>query len=290
MPSPPAAPAPSPAPSSGEGDFTLRVRAMFGRQASEYDREARLQQAVAWRLAGLCQPLLLPPGPCADLGAGSGLLSRALLARCGAVAERSPLQLDLCPELLARNPMPRQHCWDLNRGLPPELHGAALLASSFALQWLEQPALALRAWGRHLGPGGWLALALPTAGSFPQWQQAAKAAGVPCSALPLPRAGDLLAAARNEGLVLHEARLRRFSRSGGGGLENLRALRRLGAAASRSQPLGPGALRRLLRHWEADSPLTWEVLLLLAQRPAANHQSDPRDTVRQNAQANRCGW
>jgi malonyl-CoA O-methyltransferase len=248
-------------------DFSRRVRAHFGRHAADYDGEAHLQQAVAWRLAGLCQALPLPPGPCADLGAGSGLLSRALLAKCPPLAARSPLQLDLCPELLERNPLPRQLRWDLNNGLPTELRGSALLASSFALQWLEQPSQALRQWCRQLGPGGWLALALPTAGSFPQWHRAAQSAAVPCTALPLPRAGDLLTAVRAEGLVLHRATLRCFSRPARGPLASLRALRRLGAGASRSRPLSPGELRRLVRHWPNGIALTWEVLLLVAHQP-----------------------
>ncbi len=243
------------------------MRAHFGRHAADYDGEARLQQAVAWRLAGFCRALPLPPGPCADLGAGSGLLSRALLARRPALAAATPLQLDICPELLARNPLPERRSWDLNGDLPVDLHGAALLASSFVLQWLEQPPLALRHWAHQLAPGGWLALAIPTAGSFPQWHQAARAAAVPCTALPLPQASDLLAAAQQAGLRLSQQRLLRFSRSARAPLEGLHTLRRLGAAASRSQPLSPGQWRRLLRHWPAGAAFTWEVLLLIAQRP-----------------------
>jgi malonyl-CoA O-methyltransferase len=258
---------PPTAPASAPEGFARRVRAQFGRHAVDYDQEARLQRAVAWRLAGLCRHLPLPAGPCADLGAGSGLLSRALTLRCAPLAERSLLQLDLCPELLARNPLPQRRVWDLNGGLPAELSGSALLASSFALQWLEQPTRALGAWGRQLAAGGWLALALPTAGSFPQWRRAAAAAALPCTALPLPSAGELLTAARAQGLLLREVRLLRFSREAAGPLESLQALRRLGAAASRQPPLGPGALRRLLRHWPEGPAFTWEVLLLLAQQP-----------------------
>lgn len=258
---------PAPPPATTRGDFSRQVRTHFGRHAADYDGEARLQQAVAWRLAGLCRSLPLPAGPCADLGAGSGLLSRALLARRPPLATAGPLQLDLCPELLARNPLPQRRTWDLNGGLPAELRGAALLASSFALQWLEQPPLALRHWAHQLAPGGWLALATPTAGSFPQWHQAAQAAAVPCTALPLPHADDLLAAAHQAGLVVTHSRLLRFSRSARAPLHGLRALRRLGAAASRSQPLSPGLLRRLLRHWPAGPAFTWEVLLLIAQQP-----------------------
>ncbi|MEA5443868.1 methyltransferase domain-containing protein, partial [Cyanobium gracile] len=154
------------------------VRHRFGRGAAGYEAQALVQRAVACRLGRLCRDLPLPAGPRADLGAGSGLLSRALPAH-------GLLQLDLCPELLQRNPQQPQLLWDLNDGLPSVLHGAALLASGFALQWLDDPAGQLGRWCRALAPGGWLVLAVPTAGSFPQWHRAAAAAGVPCTALEL---------------------------------------------------------------------------------------------------------
>ena len=58
----------------------------------------------------------------------------------------------------------------------------------------------------------------------------------------------------------------RSSRPWQGGQHTLRNLQRLGASASPCQALSTGQLRRLLRHWPATSPLTWEVLLLIAQR------------------------
>jgi malonyl-CoA O-methyltransferase len=157
--------------------------------------------------------------------------------------------------------------WDLNAGLPDRLHGAALLASSFSLQWLDDPAGMLGLWCRSLGRGGWLVLAVPTAGSFPQWQRAAARAAVPYTALGLPDAEELVQVVRQAGLQLQHCRRLRFSQSSQGGLSTLRHLQRLGASASRHQPLKPGEMRRLLRHWPDDSPLTWELLLLLARRP-----------------------
>lgn len=263
--------------------FTQQVRLRFGRGARHYDQEALLQRAMAWRLARLCRDLPLPAGPCADLGAGTGLLSRALQRHHPQLRERPPLQLDLCPDLLARNPLAgvtaplARHnrsdggatnglIWDLNQGLPGPLNNAALLASSFALQWLEDPACHLSQWCHQLRPGGWLVLAVPTAGSFPQWRQAAERAGVPCTALPLPDAEALLQAAEADGLsLLHDRRLR-FSRPQQGGLRTLRHLQRLGASASRRRSLSATELRRLLRQWPEHSPLTWEVLLLIGQR------------------------
>jgi malonyl-CoA O-methyltransferase len=278
------------------------VRRNFGRGAPQYDREALLQQAMAWRLARLCADLPLPEGPCADLGAGTGLLSRALLRHHRQLNQRPPLQLDLCPELLQRNPLatgpwhhlgPQPHTapkqtlsqgqlpadgdvlteneplgllWDLNDGLPDGLQNAALLASSFALQWLNQPTRTFGHWCRSLAPGGWLVLAVPTAGSFPQWHRAAERAGVPCTALPLPSAVDLLQAAAASGLCLLHGRRLRFTRQNQGGLQALRHLQRLGAGASPRRPLTPAQLRRLLEHWPTTSALSWEALLLIGQR------------------------
>jgi malonyl-CoA O-methyltransferase len=246
--------------------FSDRVRQGFGRGAASYEVQARLQQAVAWRLGRLCRDLPLPSGPCADLGAGSGLLSRALLAQRPSLA-KPPLQLDLCPELLARNPFAAAATapWDLNRGLPPQLQDAGLLLSSFALQWLDDPMSQLAHWAGRLAPGGWLALAVPVAGSFDSWQAAARAASVPCTALPLPDADGLIEAAIRAGLDLRQAQRLRFSRAPRDGLATLRLLRSLGATASRQPPLDAGQLRRLLAHWPA-APLRWEVLVLVGRK------------------------
>ena len=268
--------------------FSQRVKEAFGRRVASSEPEARLQRGLAWRLAGLTHhrgwprsaaaaELALPAGPCADLGAGTGLVGRALAA--WRVPLPAPLlQLDLCDAALARNGAGPSLAWDLNQGLPPRLEGAALLTSSFALQWLEAPAAAVRHWGEQLAPGGWLLLAVPTAGSFPEWRQAASQARVPCSALELPPAPALLAAAAGAGLAPIQARSLRFShqRPAGappGPLAALRALRAIGADASRAAtPLAPGAWRRLLAAWPEGGQLSWEVLLLLARKP---HPNDP---------------
>ncbi|MEB3201605.1 MAG: methyltransferase domain-containing protein [Synechococcus sp.] len=247
--------------------FSQLVGDRFGSRAATYTSQARLQQGVAWRLAHLCAALPIPAtGARADLGAGSGLVGQAL----GQQASLPPLlQLDLCPELLAHNPLARpdlQLIWDLNAGLPPSLQQAALLSSSFALQWLDEPARQLEHWCGHLRPGGWLTLAVPTSGSFPQWRQAAAAAGVPCSALALPQAQALQAATARSGLRLRHCQTLRFSRCYGSGLGFLQQLQTLGASASRCGRQAPGQLRRLLRHWPAAGRVSWEVLLLLGQR------------------------
>ncbi len=260
--------------------FSARVRERFGRRAQGYRQHAPLQRAVAWRLAHLLArqlgeggaPTAGPTaGPAADLGAdlgaGSGLLGEALLQHGLA---QPLLQLDLCPELLAANPLTADHgqrLWDLNQGLPPELEGASLLCSSFALQWLERPAAQLALWCEHLAPDGWLALAVPTASSFPQWQRAAERAGVPFTGLALPEAEPLLNVARQQ-LVLHHQQVLRFSQADRDGRRFLGSLGAIGAVSSPSPRLGTGELRRLLQHWPRDEGITWTVLLLIGRRPA----------------------
>jgi malonyl-CoA O-methyltransferase len=273
--------------------FSERVREAFAQGVAAYEPMAPLQRGMAWRLAGLAArhfgASALPEGPCADLGAGTGLLGRALAAR-GAGLPAPLAQLDLCPEALAQNSAGPTLPWDLNQGLPPHLRGAALLSSSFALQWVDDPVAALTIWADHLAPGGALLLSVPTAGSFPEWRQAARQAQLPCSALPLPAADALLSATAAAGLERIEARVLTFSRPARGAgvrsavarsapavsgrhpaLQALRAIRAIGAGATpHGAPLAPGEWRRLLAAWPAGAALSWEVLVLLARQPSAS--------------------
>lgn len=246
---------------------TASICSRFDRQAEHYERLAGLQRGVAWRLARSVAGLPLPNGPCADLGAGSGLVGLALQQLAPQLAL---LQLDGSAGLLARNPLAQaEHklLWDLEQGLPPGLQHCALLTSSFSLQWLSDPSARLRQWGRALASGGWLALAVPVEGSFPQWHEAATRARVPCTALRLPSADRLIETAAAL-LDLRQAHCLRFSRDyGTGGRGFLRQLQRLGAGSSTQSSLSPGQWRRLLSHWPSESVVSWTVLLLVGQRP-----------------------
>lgn len=253
---------------SPEPPFSAKVERCFSLGASTYQRSASLQAAVATRLAGLARPLAshLPPGPRADLGAGSGLLARAIEAQLGGP---SLLRLDACGSLMEQEQPPEhglQRLWNLNQGLPEELKGAGLLASSFALQWLEQPEQQLHHWCEALRPGGALVLAVPCRSSFRIWHQAADAAGVPCTALPLPDALELQERAAGA-LQLHQSQLLRFSRPNQGARAFLHQIKAIGAQASPAARLQPGALRRLIHHWPGpEHAIVWEVLVLVGQK------------------------
>lgn len=255
---------------SPELRFSDSVERCFRSGAAAYERGATLQAAVAQRLGHLSQALLatdLPAGPRGDLGAGTGLLASAIEAQIGGPPL---LRLDACEALLSQEsprhtPPPRLR-WDLNQGLPQELQAAALLASSFALQWLEQPAAQLGQWCNALSPGGALLLAVPCQGSFALWHQSAKEANVPCTALPLPRAAELIHQADLSVELLHCRQLR-FSRANPGALAFLQQIKGIGAHASRAPRLQPGQLRRLIHHWPGpEQAIVWHVLVLVGRK------------------------
>lgn len=240
----------------------------FDSQATRYDQLADVQQGIAWRLAHWIARLPLPAGPCGDLGAGSGLVGLALAQQAPALSLQ---QLDGSPSLLARNPLASPGLlWDLEAGLPEQLQRCALLTSSFSLQWLREPHSTLQLWARALRPGGWLALAVPVSGSFPQWREAATRAKLPWTAQPLPEAAALIASA-GAWLELQTVQELRFSRvygAGGAstGRQFLRWMQQLGAGSSSQTALSPSQWRRLLAHWPDSPQVSWQVLLLVGQR------------------------
>jgi len=255
---------------SPELRFSDSVERCFRSGAAAYERGATLQAGVAQRLGHLSQALLateLPAGPRADLGAGTGLLASAIEAK---ISGPALLRVDACEALLSQEtprqtPPPRLR-WDLNQGLPQELQAAALLASSFALQWLEQPAAQLGQWCNALSPGGGLLLAVPCQGSFALWHQSAKDANVPCTALALPKAEELIQQAERTLELLHCRQLR-FSRANPGALAFLQQIKGIGAHASRAPRLHPGQLRRLIRHWPGpEQAIVWHVLVLVGRK------------------------
>ena len=56
------------------------VLKQFSGAADRYNSAARLQEGMAWRLAGHCRHLLIPRGLWVDLGSGTGRLADALEA------------------------------------------------------------------------------------------------------------------------------------------------------------------------------------------------------------------
>jgi malonyl-CoA O-methyltransferase len=244
--------------------WSQRVVERFGRSADRYDGAANLQRSMARQLAERCRRQSIPRGLWVDLGSGTGLLADDL--------ERlhpgqTVLRVDGSDAMLRRHhPTARTCCLDLNQPLPNWSSAPVLLSSSFVLHWLTSPATFLQHWYERLAEGGWLVVAVPVAGSFQQWHQAAERAQLPCTALRFPEVDDLLNVVPRSA-VRHQ-RLHCFSRRAQRPLELLRPMRTIGASTSAHAGLGPSQWRRIARAWpNAETPtLTWHVLSLMLQR------------------------
>ena len=244
--------------------WSQRVVERFGRSADRYDSAAKLQRAMARQLAERCRREAIPRGLWADLGSGTGLLADDLESLHPG---QSVLRVDGSDAMLRRHqPSAQTSCVDLNQSLPEWSTAPVLLSSSFVLHWLTDPARSLQHWFERLGQGGWLIVAVPVAGSFQQWHQAAERAGVPCTALRFPATDQLLDVL--PGAAVRHQRLHRFSRRAHRPFELLRPMTTIGAGSSRHASLGSGQWRRLARAWpDADTPtLTWHVLSLMLKR------------------------
>ena len=244
-----------------------KVLRSFDGAATQYNRAARLQTAMAWRLAGHCQRLPIPAGRWLDLGSGTGLLADAIEQRNpGKVVER----IDGSPSMLARSSRPdHTQLWDLNQPLESWDDPPTLIASSFCLHWLSDPGTKLQPGYECLAPGGWLIVALPIEGCFPQWHAAAQQAAVPCSALQFPTSEALLAS-------LPKQRIRQqqelsFSEQASHITALLRPMQTTGAGTSTRSALNVKQWRRLIAHWperssEGQVRLTWLIQLLVIER------------------------
>jgi malonyl-CoA O-methyltransferase len=133
-----------------------------------------------------------------------------------------------------------------------------LICSSFATQWFADEAAALARWREWLAPGGSIMVATLGPGTFAEWRAAHEAEGLTpgTPAFTAPAALEALGPVEPptvEAIVEPHADARAF----------LRALRAIGAqtAAPGHRPLSSGALRRVMRRFEAGGArATYEVV------------------------------
>lgn len=146
------------------GGFHLdkqRVRHAFDRAAGDYDRVAVLQREVGKRLLERLNYIRLQPNIIADIGAGTGRLSKALAQR---YKQARVIALDLAPNMLRAA---RRHagtmarllrrqsfiCADAER-LPLADQSTDMLFSNLTLQWCDDPDTVFAEFRRVIKPGG----------------------------------------------------------------------------------------------------------------------------------------
>ena len=133
---------------------------------------------------------------------------------------------------------------------PALTSGFDLVCSSLTLQWMADPAAALAAWRVLVRPGGRLAVATLTGGSFAEWPPARR----------FPSADEARAwfglAAAFETLTLTERHP--------SALAFLRALKASGTDAADTPARDAGTMRRAMRAFEAGGGVvTYEVLMVV---------------------------
>jgi malonyl-CoA O-methyltransferase len=147
------------------------VRRAFDAAARNYDAHAVLQAEVSRRLLEKLDILKLQPRRFLDAGCGTGAALAGLRAR---YPKAESYALDLAPAMVQaargrdagwRNWLggltgltgPARHylCGDLER-LPLATSSVDLLWSSLALQWMNDPEIAIREWYRVIAPEGLL--------------------------------------------------------------------------------------------------------------------------------------
>lgn len=238
------------------------VAAAFGAAAETYDAGAGLQREVARRLADRAAALPLPPRPrILEIGCGTGLLSQALRARLGpaqwVITDLSPAMLARCREALGDPP---DTVFQVMDGEHPEtsspdadLPDVDLIISSLAFQWFEDLDAALPRLAARLRPGGHLVFATLAVDTFQEWREAHAALGLACGVPHYPTPATLARRCRieHEHIARHHPDAAAF----------LAELKRIGAAvpAPGRPPLPPGALRRVLRRFDAGLTITWHI-------------------------------
>lgn len=153
----------------------------FDRRASQYENHAPVQrEAAAWLAEWLPEEI---DGPALELGSGTGLFTRHLVARASKLVAS-----DAAPRMVATGSslLPGAEWTVADATEPPGPRGYRWIFSCSLVQWLQDPAAAFRAWheasadGAHLVSGwfiqGTLAdffAACPDASPF-AWRDAAE--------------------------------------------------------------------------------------------------------------------
>ncbi len=243
------------------------VNKNFNEAAINYNESAAIQKSTAIKLAQICSHHSIKNGLWVDLGSGTGLLAKAL-------EELHPnqyvLRLDNSKQMLERHPEKSiKQLWDLNNGLPKWAEKPNLLASSFVLHWLDNPQEQLCKWFHSLNPDGWIALAIPIQGSFPEWYQAAQQADLICTALELPSYNSLIRAIPNQNILYNKIEIIKQTAKKATSL--LKPMIKVGAQSSHHRQLSISDWRHLLSYWpickkDTQVSLSWSIQFLLIKR------------------------
>lgn len=258
------------------------IACAFSRAAKSYDRNACAQrQSIAISTPRLAEWISsLPPGDILEVGCGTGLFSEQLacLLPGADITFIDPAQdmLKECRQRLANlreriGTASKFHfaCMSaeqLNNAVSLEKNGRkkyALIASSFALQWISDLPETVDSLLGLLKPGGVFFFCLPTEDSFPEWKAACHESRSSFTGNKLPAVPEFLSLLDGKGgldFYTDEVAVRYPS-----ALQFFRALRSIGATVQLQHHNVPAihstsyragstisGMRRMLKSWKKD--------------------------------------
>jgi malonyl-CoA O-methyltransferase len=225
----------------------------FEARAGDYEIHADLQRSIADRLA-----LLLPPVDAPrvlELGCGTGLLSRHLMARYPngrfVFTDLAQAMLEQCRLNLGIEARGRARFVLMDGNHPNrDLGEFDLIVSSMALHWLGDPIATIQQLRSMLAPHGLVLFSALGHDSFAEWRGVLAAHDLPSGLItspPLP------------GIVAEERSIVDASTLG-----FLRRMKRVGSATPRDgyKKLTAGQLRRAIRSVDAKTGgrITWHIV------------------------------
>ena len=247
--------------------WSTQVNKNFNAAALSYEESASIQKNTALKLAKLCSYHAIKNGLWVDLGTGTGLLAKSLE---NLHPNQPVVRLDNSQKMIDQHSEKSiKKLWDLNNGLPEWSEKPNLLASSFVLHWLDNPQNHLRQWFNSLSIDGWIALAIPIKGSFPEWYEAAEKANLTCTAVDLPSYDSLIRVVPKKSILYNKIEVIKQTEKRATSL--LKSMVKVGAQSSKKEQLSVSDWRHLLSFWPVSHKdkkvsLSWSIQFLLIKR------------------------
>ncbi len=247
--------------------WSSQVKENFNEAALNYNESASIQKSTALELAKICSHHSIKHGLWIDLGSGTGLLAKSLE---DLHPNQYVMRLDHSKKMIDQHPEKSvKQLWDLNDGLPKWSEKPNLLASSFVLHWLDNPQKQLKQWFNSLSLDGWIALAIPVKGSFPEWYEAADKANLTCTALDLPTYDSLIRVVPKQSILYNKIEIIKQTAKKVTSL--LKPMIKVGAQSSQKEQLSISDWRHLLSFWpisnqDEEVSLSWSIQFLLIKR------------------------
>jgi len=240
----------------------MSIVAAFDGAAQSYDGAAQLQRDVGARLMG--EITVSVPRTILDIGCGTGIVTAMAQQRW---PDAKIAGIDAAPAMLkaARAKLPSVRFVEADAASMSSTEQYDLIISSMVLHWLPNPDLVLKNWQSLLAPGGALHVAVPVAGSLPEWKALCAKSDIAHRLWPFPSPEEFDRAVLERHTIAHPS-VRDF----------LCSMKQTGAAsgAPATVPASPASLRRLLA--SAKGPFTATFIVAhLAYTKTGPHRCEP---------------